>query len=185
MGGMAWAFDIRKKVDPLTGKETPIHWNDYTPLLIAKPVRFEFDAKPRDVSKVQKVREMWATAKQEEEREQVEHEGEYKFAFPKGGLHSDSMPGVEDLEKEDGEEREGRRESESRDEEDRDTARDSSPEPGLSFSLRSESSEGELDESEEELELPIVFEKGSINTPGWKTEPMMTVIEVPGAWRWA
>ncbi|KAK0639890.1 cytochrome P450 [Cercophora newfieldiana] len=177
MGGMAWAFDIRKKIDLVTGREIPVHWNDYTPLLIAKPMRFEFDAKPRDEGKVVRVREMWAVAKQEEEREQVETEGGYQFEFPRGGLDGE-MPSVEgDGTEAEGEERKGR----GCEEDGGELARDSSPEPGLSFSLRSESSEGEL-ESEEEMELPIVFEKGS--TP-WKTEPMMTVLEVPGAWRWA
>ncbi|KAK0622425.1 cytochrome P450 [Immersiella caudata] len=166
MGGMAWAFDVRKKIDAVTGKEMDVHWNDYTPLLIAKPVRFEFDAKPRDSVKVMKVREMWAVAREEEEREKVETEGRYEFEFSKEGLDGGKAPGVEE---DDGSDCE------------REMERDSSPEPDLSFSLRSESSEEEL-ESEEEMELPIVFEKGGVP---WKTEPMMTVIEVPGAWRWA
>ncbi|KAK4451022.1 cytochrome P450 [Podospora aff. communis PSN243] len=123
MGGMAWAFDVRNKIDPLTGKEIPVHWNEYTPLLIAKPVRFEFDAAPRDEGKVRRVREMWREAREDEEREEVECEG----------------------------------------------------------GSRSESSEEEL-ESEEEVELLVVLEKGE---KAWKTETMMRVIEVPGAWRWA
>lgn len=47
MGGLAWAFDIRKKRDPVTGEEVKVHWNDYTPLLIAKPAKFDFEAVPR------------------------------------------------------------------------------------------------------------------------------------------
>jgi len=173
MGGMAWAFDIRKKRDPTTGDEVPVHWNDYTPLLIAKPVRFEFDATPRDEGKVRRVREMWAVAKEEEEREEAE-QGGYEFEFPAGGLDGGRVPGVEF---EDPDHHREKEEGESEDE----RVRDSSPEPGLSFRDSSEEEE-ELD-SEEEMELPIVFDKEG--TMAWKTEPMMTVIEVPGAWRWA
>ncbi|KAK3951817.1 cytochrome P450 2E1 [Pseudoneurospora amorphoporcata] len=71
MGGMAWAFTITKKTDPVTGREVAVHWNDYTPLLIAKPCRFPFEAVPRDEHKVKKMREMYDDAV---EREEVEKE---------------------------------------------------------------------------------------------------------------
>jgi hypothetical protein len=57
MGGLAWALDIRKK-RRADGTEVPVHWDDYTPLLIAKPVRFEFDALVRDGDKMRTVTEM-------------------------------------------------------------------------------------------------------------------------------
>ncbi|KAL2264183.1 hypothetical protein VTK26DRAFT_889 [Humicola hyalothermophila] len=63
MGGMAWAFDIRKQRDPRTGDEVPVHWNDYTPLLIAKPMRFAFDAVPRSRQKVDIMRTMFEAAR--------------------------------------------------------------------------------------------------------------------------
>lgn len=63
MGGLAWAFDIRKKRDRVTGEEQPVHWNDYTPLLIAKPARFPFDALPRSREKVVRMREMYEAAR--------------------------------------------------------------------------------------------------------------------------
>ncbi|KAK3334702.1 cytochrome P450 [Neurospora tetraspora] len=72
MGGMAWAFTITKKTDPLTGSELPVHWNDYTPLLIAKPCRFPFDAHPRDEGKLKKMREMYDEAVEGEEMERSE-----------------------------------------------------------------------------------------------------------------
>ncbi|KAL2130751.1 hypothetical protein VTI74DRAFT_5989 [Chaetomium olivicolor] len=65
MGGMAWAFDIRKKRDPATGAEMPVHWNDYTPLLIAKPTKFPFDAVPRSPEKVLHMRDMYEAAREE------------------------------------------------------------------------------------------------------------------------
>lgn len=63
MGGMAWAFNICKRRDPVTGEEEPVHWNDYTPLLIAKPVRFPFDALARSREKVALMREMFESAR--------------------------------------------------------------------------------------------------------------------------
>ncbi|RNJ59357.1 hypothetical protein D7B24_002735 [Verticillium nonalfalfae] len=42
MGGLAWAMDIIPKRRP-DGSAVPVHWNDFTPLLIAKPAAFEFD----------------------------------------------------------------------------------------------------------------------------------------------
>lgn len=68
MGGMAWAFDIRKRRDPKTGEEMPVHWNSFTPLLIAKPVKFPFEAVPRGgEAKVKTLRAMWEAAKEEDE----------------------------------------------------------------------------------------------------------------------
>ncbi|RYP13438.1 hypothetical protein DL765_006900 [Monosporascus sp. GIB2] len=65
MGGLAWAFDIRKKRRP-DGTEVPVHWNDYTPLLIAKPKPFEFDVEVRDDRKRDILQRMWEDAKWED-----------------------------------------------------------------------------------------------------------------------
>ncbi|KAI0110422.1 cytochrome P450 2C3 [Nemania sp. FL0031] len=70
MGGMAWAFDMRKK-RRADGTEIPVHWNDYTPLLIAKPKPFEFDATVRGEEKARLLRRMWETGKGDEEGEAV------------------------------------------------------------------------------------------------------------------
>lgn len=64
MGGLAWAFNIRKKRDPVTGHEIPVHWNDFTPLLIAKPSPFEFDLVPRSEERLRVVRERYRAAVQ-------------------------------------------------------------------------------------------------------------------------
>lgn len=47
MGGLAWAFDIRQKLG-YDGKPIPVHWNSYSSLLIAKPLRFDFDCVLRE-----------------------------------------------------------------------------------------------------------------------------------------
>ncbi|KAI0428074.1 cytochrome P450 2C3 [Xylaria sp. FL1042] len=66
MGGMAWAFDIRKK-KRFDDSEVPVHWNDFTPLLIAKPVPFEFDAVVRGEEKKVLLRQMWEDGKGEDD----------------------------------------------------------------------------------------------------------------------
>lgn len=68
MGGMAWAFDIRKK-RRADGSEVPVHWNDYTPLLIAKPKPFEFDAVVRGEERARLLRSMWETGKGDDDRD--------------------------------------------------------------------------------------------------------------------
>lgn len=75
MGGLAWAFDIRKKRDPKTGAEIPVHWNDFTPLLIAKPVKFQFDAVPRGRDRREELRQMWEDSKEEDEEVVEEKDG--------------------------------------------------------------------------------------------------------------
>lgn len=62
MGGMAWAFDIRKRRDPISGIEVPVPWNDFTPLLIAKPAPFAFDLVARSETKVAAMRAMFIEA---------------------------------------------------------------------------------------------------------------------------
>lgn len=66
MGGLAWAFNIRKRRDE-NGMEIPIHWNDYTPLLIAKPVKFLFDVTPRAEDKEALLKAMFEGAREDEE----------------------------------------------------------------------------------------------------------------------
>jgi hypothetical protein len=68
MGGMAWAFDINKK-RRADGSEVPVHWDDFTPLLIAKPAPFEFDIVPRSSAIIQQLRGMWETGKGEDDVE--------------------------------------------------------------------------------------------------------------------
>ena len=65
MGGIAWAFHLRKK-RRADGSEVPVHWNDYTPLLIAKPMPFEFDAIVRGEEKRGLLAEMWESGKGDE-----------------------------------------------------------------------------------------------------------------------
>ncbi|CAN8096973.1 unnamed protein product [Discula destructiva] len=84
MGGLAWAFTMQKRRDPATGAEVPIPWNDFTALLIAKPVRFAFDAVPRGgAARRAELERMWEAAKEEDAELVVEADGSLRVV---GGL---------------------------------------------------------------------------------------------------
>ncbi|KAK7908855.1 hypothetical protein PG985_016158 [Apiospora marii] len=68
MGGMAWAFRIQKKRNP-DGTEVPVHWNDFTPLLIAKPAPFEFDLVARSEATARVLGGMWESGKGDDDEE--------------------------------------------------------------------------------------------------------------------
>jgi hypothetical protein len=89
MGGMAWALEIRKK-RRADGTEVPVHWDDYTPLLIAKPKGFEFDAVVRDEGRRRMLEEMLGEdtlcGGEEEEEEEEECTADEKSAAGKYGL---------------------------------------------------------------------------------------------------
>ncbi|KAK8041660.1 cytochrome P450 [Apiospora rasikravindrae] len=76
MGGMAWAFRIQKK-RKADGTEVPVHWNDFTPLLIAKPAPFEFDLAPRSDATARIVRGMWESGKGDDD-EEIERAAEFE-----------------------------------------------------------------------------------------------------------
>ncbi len=78
---MAWAFHLRKKIGP-DGLEIPVHWNDYTPLLIAKPTPFQFDAVPRDNEKRLEMGRMWLDCKEDGDEFELWHLGEPPVASP-------------------------------------------------------------------------------------------------------
>lgn len=84
MGGMAWAFDIQKRRDAETGEEIPVHWNSFTPLLIAKPVKFAFEAVPRGgESKLETLRAMWESSKEEDEELVLREDGSLEHVIRK------------------------------------------------------------------------------------------------------
>ncbi|KAI1321102.1 cytochrome P450 [Xylariaceae sp. FL0255] len=99
MGGMAWALDVRKK-RRADGTEVPVHWNDYSPLLIAKPRPFEFDATVRGGPEREKMlREMWEAGKGDEKEEKELEKAIYLMTMTgtadreKGAYYDVSIPG--------------------------------------------------------------------------------------------
>lgn len=73
MGGMAWAFDITKKCRA-DGSEIDVHWDDFSPLLIAKPAPFEFDASPRSESVKRELSKMWERGKGDDDMQNERQE---------------------------------------------------------------------------------------------------------------
>ena len=64
IGGIAWTFDIRKKRRP-DGSEVPVHWDDFTPLLMTKPEPFQFDLVARDEMRAGVLKRIWESAQEE------------------------------------------------------------------------------------------------------------------------
>lgn len=196
MGGLAWAFDICKKRDPATGRDMFVHWNDYTPLLIAKPTKFPFDAHPRSEEKMALVRERYDITRTLEEQERLEAEG-YEFADlgPEGVVDDDvsrQSGGVFQVEEEDKGVVEEPKQFDAEEESDPDV-------PGLSYRGSSASSEGSWLETEWEFgrrgsgSAPCVVSLDGGVAGEWKMDgpgikghhgPEVRVLEIPGTWRW-
>ncbi|KAK0726719.1 cytochrome P450 [Lasiosphaeria miniovina] len=182
MGGMAWAFDVRKKRDARTGGEVPVHWNDYTPLLIAKPAPFPFDAVPRSRDKMLAMRAMYDEAAHDHELEAEDaDEYEYDLFSDLGTLKFGQDANGVEIGAEQTEDIGGDDDDVDSDHDVLINVRDSSPEPDLS----SRDSCSELEELESDKEdviiMPLLDEKMQYA----KIEPVVTVLDVPGAWRWA
>ncbi|KAK4214279.1 putative cytochrome P450 E-class, group I [Rhypophila decipiens] len=210
MGGMAWGLNIRKKRDPETGLEVPVHWNDYTPLLIAKPMPFPFDAFARSDEKRRMMKDMYEDANSRMQDQDMKGDdevraalGEYKKDVVKFAAEAGVAPvdqEIDDIEKE----REQKRKI-AASEAAGSSRSDSSPEPSLSSGVSSRDSETDLDESA--CETPMERELDELNFNGHakegqrqeddegvlvaedkyfcKMQPAVTGSGVPGAWRWS
>lgn len=64
-GAIAWAFNLRKKVDA-NGQEIEVPDMQYSNLLISKPDIFHFELTIRDETKREAVIDMWSIAEGEE-----------------------------------------------------------------------------------------------------------------------
>jgi Cytochrome P450 len=198
IGGMAWAFTIQKKVDPATGKQIPVHWNDYTSLLIAKPCKFDFDAVPRDEHRMAEMKSMFDGAREAEREKNEELEmdiSEFEKDLGAERIYRDVETEVTRI-KEDAkaEQREREREKEREQQERQDSSiSDGSERGGYSISepsleFRYSSSEADTDEIDEDGEATLVNLSpldGSLVELKGEIEPPVNVLEVPGAWRWS
>lgn len=177
MGGMAWAFDIRKRRDPLTGAELPVHWNDYTPLLIAKPTRFPFDALPRSRDKVARMREMFEAAREQGGAgTQPEADMDISHFYQDLGdrIYVDDVADGESKLGQSGDGVAGSDNGVSI------TVCDAGPEPDLSFSdVSTVRSSDELEPDLEREKLRVMMEVPLDPRLRWK--PM---VHVPGGWNW-
>ncbi|KAM3079618.1 hypothetical protein ACMFMG_006030 [Clarireedia jacksonii] len=71
-GGLCWAFDMKKKVDPITRREINIDINKSNSLLIIKPDPFQMDFIPRSEARRQQIIEQWESAERKELEDQAE-----------------------------------------------------------------------------------------------------------------
>jgi hypothetical protein len=69
-GALMWAFNLKRKVDPVSGKEIEVPLNKSNSLLIIKPDPWEMAFQPRSEARKQEALALWeeAEAKDIEER---------------------------------------------------------------------------------------------------------------------
>jgi hypothetical protein len=69
-GALMWAFNLRRKVDPISGQEIEVPLNKSNSLLIIKPDPWEMAFQPRSETRKQEVIQLWkeAEAKDIQER---------------------------------------------------------------------------------------------------------------------
>lgn len=68
-GGLLWAFNLKRKVDPKTGKEIEVPTDKSNSLLIIKPDPFEMAFEPRSATRKAEVIEQWKLAEAKDTKE--------------------------------------------------------------------------------------------------------------------
>jgi len=67
-----WAFNLRTKVDPATGKDIEVPVNKSNSLLIIKPDPWEMAFHPRSETRKQEVIQLWKEAEAKDIQERAE-----------------------------------------------------------------------------------------------------------------
>ena len=70
-GAILWAFNIKKKVDPVTGKEIEIDTKASNSLLIVKPDVYSMAFEPRSEKRRAEVEENWAESDKRDKEERA------------------------------------------------------------------------------------------------------------------
>jgi hypothetical protein len=65
-GALLWGFNLRKKIDPITGLEIDISLTASNSLLIIKPDPFEMAFEPRSASRKAEIAGNWKMADEED-----------------------------------------------------------------------------------------------------------------------
>ena len=70
-GALAWCFNLKRKIDPKTGKEIEVPTDESGSLLIIKPDPFQMAFEPRSEAKKERLIAQWkeSEARDKEERE--------------------------------------------------------------------------------------------------------------------
>lgn len=190
IGGMAWALNIQKKRDPITGREIPVHWDDYTSLLIAKPCRFEFDAVPRDEGRLEEMRRMFDSAREAEQDQNEACEmdiSQFEEDLGAEKIYRDQTCEMERIE-EDARNQEQYQQQEQQSEETGSTGSEGYSSSGPELEFRDSSSEAETEDEDEDVTLVDIDSLDGCLMDGKGEagmEPMVIELEVPGAWCWS
>ncbi|PSN68798.1 cytochrome P450 [Corynespora cassiicola Philippines] len=70
-GGLLWAFNLKKKIHPITGEEIEVPLDKSNSLLIIKPDPFEMAFEPRSVARKAEVKEQWRLAEEKDSAERL------------------------------------------------------------------------------------------------------------------
>jgi hypothetical protein len=71
-GALLWAFNLKRKVDPVTGKEIEVSTTKSNSLLIVKPDPFQMAFEPRSESRKQQIIDEWKAAEAKDAEERAE-----------------------------------------------------------------------------------------------------------------
>lgn len=66
-----WAFNLKRKVDPVTGEEIDVPLNKSNSLLIVKPDPFQMAFEPRSAARKAEIIENWAVAEAKDAEERA------------------------------------------------------------------------------------------------------------------
>jgi len=71
-GALMWAFNLKKKIDPVTNTEIEVPLEASNSLLIIKPDDFEMAFEPRSEARRAEVLQLWRVAEAKERKERAE-----------------------------------------------------------------------------------------------------------------
>jgi hypothetical protein len=71
-GALMWAFNLKRKIDPVTGNEIEVPLDKSNSLLIIKPDPFEMAFEPRSAARREEVLELWRVAEAKDRAERAE-----------------------------------------------------------------------------------------------------------------
>lgn len=95
-GGLAWAFNLKRKVDPVTGQEIEVPLDKSNSLLIVKPDVFEMAFEIRSESRRMEVVQRWEAAEAEDTRARAEFLRQAEKQESEKGMSSDSDSGFDE-----------------------------------------------------------------------------------------
>ena len=70
-GALLWSFNMKRKVDPRTGKEIEVPTDKSNSLLIVKPDPFQMAFEPRSATRKQQIIDEWKAAEAEDAKERA------------------------------------------------------------------------------------------------------------------